>query len=139
MEDGKEDSTTDNFPSLCFLSALVLYYINVNCMYNLQKAVINPFLCSCNKYSGCRKPNVRDYCDICSLNIKHDPYENEKKYKIKHLIEKHIEMVDDFKKYNINIQNYDYVSKTFNRSSEFSFYEKVFLMDCSLKKKHFIN
>ena len=35
-------------------------------------------------------------------------------------------MVDDFKKYNINIQNYDYVCKTFNRSSEFSFYESVF-------------
>ena len=127
MEDGKEDSTTDNFPSLCFLSARVLYYINVNCMYNLLKAVINPFLCSCDKYSGYRKPNdIRDYCNICSLNIKHDPYENKKKYKIKHLIEKHIEMVDDFKKYNINIQNYDYVCKTFNRSSEFSFYESVF-------------
>ena len=49
-----------------------------------------------------------------------------KKYKIKHLIEKHIEMVDDFKKCNINIQNYNYVSKTFNRSSEFAFYESVF-------------
>ena len=35
-------------------------------------------------------------------------------------------MVDDFKKYNINIQNYDYICKTFNRSSEFSFYESVF-------------
>ena len=87
MEDGKEDFTID-FPSLSFLSARVVYYINVNCMYNLQKAVIDPFLCSCDKYSGCRKPNdVRDYCNICSLNIKHDPYENEKKYKIKHLIE----------------------------------------------------
>ena len=96
-------------------------------MYNIQKAVINPFLCLCDKYSGCRKPNdVRDYCDICSLNIKHDPYENEKKYKIKHLIQKHIEMVDDFKKYNINIQNYDYICQTFNRFSEFSFYESVF-------------
>ena len=49
-----------------------------------------------------------------------------KKYKIKHFIEKHVEMVDDFKKYNINIQNYDYVCKTFNRFSEFSFYESVF-------------
>ena len=83
MEDGKEDSTTDNFPSLCFLSARVLYYINVNCMYNLQKAVINPFLCSCDKYSGYRKPNdIRDYCNICSLNIKHDPYENKKNIKL---------------------------------------------------------
>ena len=34
-------------------------------------------------------------------------------------------MVDDFKKYNINIQNYDYVCKTF-QSSEFSFHESVF-------------
>ena len=82
MEDGKGDFTID-FPSLCFLNARVVYYINVNCMYNLQKAVIDPFLCSCDKYSGCRKPNdVRDYCDICSLNIKHDPYENEKIIKL---------------------------------------------------------
>ena len=43
MEDGKEDSTIDTFPSLSFLSARLLYYINLNCMYNLQKAIINPF------------------------------------------------------------------------------------------------
>ena len=49
-----------------------------------------------------------------------------KKYKITYLIEKHIEMVDTILKYNINIQNYNYVCKTFNRSSEFSFYESVF-------------
>ena len=35
MEDGKEDSTTDDFPSLIFFSARLLYYINLNCMYNL--------------------------------------------------------------------------------------------------------
>ena len=126
MEDGKEDSTID-FPSLCFLSARVIYYINVNSMYNLQKAVIDPFLCSCDKYSGCRKPNdVRDYCDICSLNIKHDPYENKKKHKIEHLIQKHIEMVNDFKKYNVNIKNDDYTFKAFNPLSEFSFCESAF-------------
>ena len=138
MEDGKEDSTID-FPSLCFLSARVIYYINVNCMYNLQKAVIDPFLCSCDKYSGCRKPNdVRDYCDICSLNIKHDPYENKKKYKIKHLIEKHIEMVNDFNKYNINIKMMIIALKLSIRCQNF-LSMKVFLMGCSLKKTHFIN
>ena len=126
MEDGKEDFTID-FPSLCFLSARVIYYVNVNSMFNLQKAVIDLFLCSCDKYSGCRKPNdVRDYCDICSLNIKHDPYENEKRYKIEHLIKKHTEMVNDFNKYNVNIKNDDYTFKTFNPLSEFSFYESVF-------------
>ena len=127
MEDGKEDSTIDTFPSLSFLSARLLYYINLNCMYNLQKAIINPFLCRCDDYSGCRKPNdVRDYCDVCSLNIKHNSSENEKKYRIKHLIEKHIEMVNDFNKYNVNIENGDYTFTTFNRLSQFSFYESVF-------------
>ena len=115
MEDGKENSTIDTFPSLPFLSTRLVYYINLNCMYNLQKAIINPFLCNCGDYSGCRKPNdVRDYCDICSLNIKHNPFENEKRYRIKHLIEKHIEMVNDFNKYNVNIENGDYTFRTFN-------------------------
>ena len=102
---------------MTFLSARLLYYINLNCMYNLQKAIINPFLCSCDDYSGCKKPNgVRDYCDICSLNIKHNPFENEK----------HIEMVNDFNNYNVNIENDDYTFRTFNRLSEFSFYKAVF-------------
>ena len=43
MEDGKENSTIDTFPSLPFLSTRLVYYINLNCMYNLQKAIINPF------------------------------------------------------------------------------------------------
>ena len=114
MEGGKEDSTTNNFPSLVFLSARLVYYINLNCMYNLEKTVVDTYYCKCLEYSGCRKPNgVMDYCDICSLAIKHCPYDNEKNYRVKDLINKHIELVDDFKKYKPVIYVGDYESKTF--------------------------
>ena len=128
MEDGKEDSTTDNFPSLVFLSARLVYYINLNCMYDLEKTVVDTYYCECLKYSGCRKINgVMDYCDICSLNIKHNPYDNEKKCRVKDLINKHIELVDDFKKYNVNIYVGDYINKTNTPVfSIWSFYESVF-------------
>ena len=50
MEGGKEDSTTDNFPSLVFLSARLVYYINLNCMYNLEKTVVDTYYCKCLEY-----------------------------------------------------------------------------------------
>ena len=140
MEDGKEDFTTDSFPSLVFLSARLVYYINLNCMYNLEKTVVDTYYCQCLKYSGCRKPNgVMDYCDICSLSIKHCPYDNEKNYRVKDLINKHIELVDDFTKYNPDIYVGDYESKTFEAVfSIWSFYNSVFVV-CLLKKIPFIN
>ena len=112
MEDGQEDSTIDNFPSLTFLSARLVYYLNLNCMYNLERTVVDTYYCECSKFSGCRKINgIMDYCDICSLSIKHCPYDNEKNYRIKHLIEKYISLINDFKKYNVDIYVGDYTSK----------------------------
>ena len=136
MEGGKEDSTTDNFPSLTFLSTRLVYYINLNSMYNLSKTVVDTYYCKCLKYSGRRKPNgVMDYCDLCSLNIKHDPYDNEKNYKVKDLIKKHIEFVNDVKKYPVHIYVGDYVSKS-RIFDEWSFYNYVY-SNLFLKNKTF--
>ena len=131
MVDGKENFTTDDakdtFPSLCFFAARLVYYINVNCMYNLQKTIINPFECKCDDYSGCRFPNdLRDYCDVCYLNNKHNPFDNEKVYRIKDLINKNIKLVNDFKKYNVDIETGDYTFATFNRQEMYSFWNSVF-------------
>ena len=131
MGGGKEDFFTDDdntktFPSLSFFAARLVCYINVNCMYNIRKAQINPFYCNCDDYSGCPFPNgIRDYCEYCFLYSKHDVEDNEKAFNIKHLINKNIELMNDFKKYNVEIDNLDYHFK-FRNGSEVSFKEIVF-------------
>ena len=138
MENGKENSTTDNFPSLVYLSARLVYYINLNCMYNLEKTIVDNYNCNCLKFSGCRKPNgIMDYCDLCSLLIKHCPYDSEKNLRIKYLIEKHLSLVNDFKEHNIEIYVGDYCSKCFNSQSEWSFYRSVFELKMFVNKKSF--
>ena len=141
MEDGKEDFITKEkeFPSLLFLLARLVYYINLNTMYNLQKTVVDTYYCRCLEYSGCRKINqVMDYCDLCQLNIKHNPYDNEKDYKVKNLINKNIELTKDIKETNVCIYTGDYESKTFNSVfSIFSFYDSVFNDSLFIKKDIF--
>ena len=139
MDAGNENFTTKEkkFSSLLYLSALLVYYNNLNTMYNMEKTVVDTYYCCCFKYSGCKKINgVMHYCDLCQLNIKHNPYENEKDYKVKNLINKNIELTKDFKKYNVNIYTGDYISKSWNPVfSEWSFYDSVFNNSLFIKKK----
>ena len=115
MTNGREDffirynvEKKKTFPSLTFLAARLVYYINVNCMYNIRKAQINPFYCLCDDYSGYPLPNgLRNYCDVCYLFPKHDVEDNEKAFSIKHLIDKNIELMADLKKFNVQIDNND--------------------------------
>ena len=103
-------------------------------MYKLEKNVIDFWECKCHEFFGCRKKNgIRDYCDLCSLNIKHDPTkEEESNFQVKHLVNKHISLINDFKKYpRIYIYEGDFVSKCSNFNcdgvfSEWSFYDSVF-------------
>ena len=133
MEDGKGNVFTNekkkdkDFPSLIFLAARLVYYINLNCMYNIRKAIINPFQCKCDDYSGCCFANgVREYCDVCYLNKKHDPENFENVFKIRDIINKNIELINDMKKYDIQIDTGDYTFVTFNRLEMFSFWSSVF-------------
>ena len=138
-ENEEEEEGEEKVPSLKFFAARLVYYINVNLMFNLNKAAISTYYCNCNKYSGCRKPNkIMDYCDYCSLATKHNPYDHEKDYKIKNIINKHIEMVDDFKKYDIDVTNEDFRSKMWSPYFyEFSFYKSVFCDPLFINKKTF--
>ena len=121
------------FPSLTFLAARFVYYLNVNCMYNIRKAQINPFYCLCDDYSGCPFPNgLRNYCDVCYLFSKHDVEDNEKAFSNKHLIDKNIELMADFKKFNVQIDNNDYIFK-FRNGNDVSFYEIIFSNETSIK------
>ena len=133
---GKDDSAIEKtFPSLTFLAARLVYYINLNCMFNLEKTVIDAWECNCNLFSGFRKINgIRDYCDLCSLNIKHQPsQEEESNFKVKNLVNKHISLINDFKNYShVSIYEGDYVSKCSNlywtdgTFSEWSLYDSIF-------------
>ena len=81
MEDLRDDSTTKKkeFPSLLFLSARLVYYININTIYNLEKTVNHVRNCKCHLFSGCEKPNSsKDYCDLCSLSYRYFSYFEEK-------------------------------------------------------------
>ena len=140
MGDGREDffirynvEKKKTFPSLTFLAARVVYYINVNCMYNIRKAQINPFYCLCDDYSGCPLPNgLRNYCNVCYLFLEHDVEDKEKAYSVKHLINKNIDLVADFDKCNVQIDNTDYQFK-FRNGYDVSFYSIVFSKNTSIK------
>ena len=51
----EEEEEKEKVPSLKFYSARLVYYINVNLMFNLHKAAISTYNCECQKFSGCRK------------------------------------------------------------------------------------
>ena len=131
-EEEEEEDQKKKFPSLTFLAARLVYYINVNFMYNLRKIQVNPFSCLCYQYSGCPLSNgVKDYCNICSLFTKHNVEDNEKNFSIRHLIKKNIELVKDLKEYYIDIDNCDYDFKLNGKS--ISFHNIVFSKTSSIK------
>ena len=133
MVDGKEDSTIKKVPSLTFFCARVIYYINLNVIYNLEKEVADGWICECKYFSGCEKINgVKDYCDICSLSVKYSSIDEEKNLSVKNLIKKNISLIKDFKKYphidilNDNIQNKNIDFNKNGTFSQWSFYNYVF-------------
>ena len=141
MDDGKEVffAKEEKFQSLMYSSAHMVYYINLNTMYNLNKTVVDNYYCCCLKYSGCKKINgVMDYCDLCQLNIKHNPYDYQNDFKVRNLINKNIELTKDFKKYDVDIYTGDYTFKTWGPFfDEYSFYDSVFKDSLFTKKNAF--
>ena len=129
MESGNENFTTKKlFPSLTFYAARMVYYLNLNTMYNIHKEFSEGWNCECNKYYGCKtEAGFMDYCNLCQLDIKHFPCDYEKDYNIKNLINKNIELVEDLKTFDIKLINDDFKSKTWSPFFyEYSFYNTVF-------------
>ena len=137
-EDSDEEEE-ERVPSLKYYCARLIYYINLNIMYNLHKGSTSTYNCECRKFSGCRKKNkLMDYCDYCSLAAKHNPFDYDKDFKIKNLINEHIELIEDFKKYKIDITNEDYTTKMWSPYFYmFWFYRSVFCDSLFIDKKTF--
>ena len=73
---------------------------------------------------------VKNYCDLCILFEKHNVADFEKVFKIKTIIKKNIELVNDIKESNIDIDNADYTFSTFNRLETYSFWNSIFSNEC---------
>ena len=67
MNKEEEEENTAKFPSLIFLSARTVLYINLNCMYNLEKAVIDAWECECDQQLCSQS------CNLCLMHEKHKP------------------------------------------------------------------
>ena len=106
-EEEEEENTVVKFPSLVFLSARTVLHINLNCMYNLERAVIDTWECECDR-------QLWSLCNLCLMYEKHKPHFPyfKKRYKIKELINQHMSLIDDFKKNSyLNISDCDYIEK----------------------------
>ena len=136
----KKEEEEEKVPSLKLYSARMVYYINLNTMHILHRTVTNLCYCQCYKFSGCvKKSGFMDYCDMCSLEVKHNSYNHEKNYRIKNLIDKHIELINDFKENEICIHNIDYTFKIWGPYfNEYSFYDSVFQESLFIKKKYIL-
>ena len=51
----EEEEEEERVPSLKFYCARLVYYINLNIMYNLHKVVAYTYNCNCWKFSRCKK------------------------------------------------------------------------------------
>ena len=129
----------EKVPSLKFYAARMVYYINLNIMYNLHKESLICYYCRCYEYSGCVNENgFMNYCIRCSMEIEHNPFKYEKDYKIKNLINKHIKLINDFNEHKLDISNDDYIIKLWGPYfNQLSFYESVFKESLFIKKDTF--
>ena len=127
--------TTDDkkeFPSLLFLAARLVFYINNNTISNLEKTVNPVWECRCHNYSGCAKPNGElSYCDLYALNNCYHSFLAFTIRSVDYQIKTCISWIKDFEKNkDIVIFTGDYTEKSMNfytgTNSEWSLYNYVF-------------
>ena len=105
---GKKDITTIETVSkerieLLYVSSLKLvFYLNVNFLYNLRKFVNDISTCNCFE-------NPKNLCNICLLLEKYDVDKIEKNYNQKAIVETNIALRNDLKKIpEIEVSRTDY-------------------------------
>ena len=132
LKDGRENFIIKP-KSLLFFCKRMVYYININLMYNIRERSINPFSCMCDYYSGCPFPNgAKNYCEYCYLFCKFNLALHENNFSTKNLIKTNIKIVETFTNSNIEITNDDYVNTFLHE--KYSFYESVFSKDSIVAK-----
>ena len=106
--EGKRDATTietvskERMESLYVSSLKLIFYLNVNFLYNLRKFVNDISTCDCFA-----KP--KNLCNICSLLEKYDVNKIEKDYRQKAIVETNIALTNDLKKMpEIEVSRTDY-------------------------------
>ena len=106
--EGKRDTITietvskERIESLYVSSLKLVFYLNVNFLYNLRKFVNDISTCDCFT-------NPKNLCNICSLLEKHDVDKIEKNYRQKAIVETNIALRNDLKKIpEIEVSRTDY-------------------------------
>ena len=106
--EGKKDITTietvskERIESLYVSSLKLVFYLNVNFLYNLRKFVNDISTCNCFK-------NPKNLCNICLLLKKYDVDKIEKNYNQKAIVETNIALRNDLKKIpEIKVSRTDY-------------------------------
>ena len=95
--EGKRDTTTietvskENIESLYVSSLKLVFYLNVNFLYNLRKFVNDISTCDCFT-------NPKNLCNICSLLKKYDVDKIDKNYKQEAIVETNIALKNDLEK-----------------------------------------
>ena len=104
----KRDTTTiktvtkERVESLYVSSLKLVFYLNVNFLYNLRKFVNDISTCDCFI-------NPKNLCNICSLLEKHDVDKIEKNYSEKAIVETIITLRNDLEKMpEIEVSRTDY-------------------------------
>ena len=105
---GKKDITTietvskERIESLYVSSLKLVFYLNVNFLYNLRKFVNDISTCNCFE-------NPKNLCNICLLLEKYDVDKIEKNYNQKAIVETNIALRNDLKKIpEIEVSRTDY-------------------------------
>ena len=132
LKDGRENFIIKP-KSLLFFCKRMVYYININLMFNIREHSINPFGCMCDYYSGCPFPNgAKNYSEYCYLFCKFNVDVHQNNFTVKNLIETNIKLIETFTNSNIDISNDDYIN-TFLKK-KYLFRESLFSKDSIIAK-----
>ena len=97
-----ETTSKERIESLYVSSLKLVFYLNVNFLYNLRKFVNDISSCDCFR-------NPKNLCNTCSLLEKYDVDKIEKNYRQKAIVETNIALRNDLKKMpEIKVSRADY-------------------------------
>ena len=123
-DDGKDTSTTkDRTESLYVSSLKMIYYLNVNFLYNLRELYNDHSICNCFF-------TPEEKCNICLLLEKYDIENIERNYNQKAIVETNIALKKDLG----NMPNLKVYSDDYNIGGCF-FSEMIFIQNSTIRER----